>query len=51
MTAAIEDFRTRGEFLQTMTLDFANGVPDEHRVYASLAGFETPLGWRLEWGL
>ena len=23
----------------------------EWSVYASLAGFETPLSWRLEWGL
>jgi hypothetical protein len=30
MAALIEDFRKRCEFLQTMTLDFANDVPDEH---------------------
>jgi hypothetical protein len=40
LSAVIDDFRTRSEFLQTMTL-----------VYAALAGFETPLSWRLEWGL
>ena len=30
MASVIEDFRKRCEFLQTMTLDFANDMPDEH---------------------
>lgn len=29
MTLLIDDFRTRGEFLQRMTLDFVEAVPDE----------------------
>ncbi len=28
MSAIIDDFRRRSEFLQTMTLDFASGVPE-----------------------
>lgn len=28
MSSIIDDFRTRSEFLQTMTLDFVSGVPD-----------------------
>ena len=67
MPSVIEDFRKRCEFLQKMTLDFANEVPDEHwgfspherfasfckqlRHVVCVCGFETPLSWRLEWGL
>ena len=30
MTSLIDDFRARSEFLQRMTLDFVDAVPDEH---------------------
>lgn len=30
MTSVIDDFRARCEFLQRMTLDFVEAVPDEH---------------------
>ncbi len=72
MASAIEGFRRHWEFAQSMTLDFANEVPDPCRefsphgrfapfseaihqgqrsLHAPMAGFETPLSWRLNWGL
>ena len=39
MTTVMEAFRTRCEFLQRMTLDYANGVPDEHWAFSPNARF------------
>jgi hypothetical protein len=39
MASLIEDFRKRCDFLQRMTLDFANDVPDEHWEFSPHARF------------
>ena len=66
---AVENFKRHWEFVNSMTVAFAEGTPDEHwdfsphprfapfsklgqwSIYAALAGYETPLIWKLNWGL